>query len=35
VAEWITYGAFRSLDLSEIGYDRVVRNEPFLEKAVI
>ncbi|MBI1495064.1 NAD(P)/FAD-dependent oxidoreductase [Halocynthiibacter styelae] len=35
VAEWITYGAFRSLDLTPIGYDRVVRNEPFLEKAVI
>ncbi len=35
VAEWITYGEFRSLDLTPIGYDRVVRNEPFLEKAVI
>lgn len=35
VAEWITYGEFRSLDLTLIGYDRVVRNEPFLEKAVI
>ncbi|WP_371229067.1 NAD(P)/FAD-dependent oxidoreductase [Roseovarius sp. 2305UL8-3] len=35
VSEWITYGAFRTLDLHEIGYERVVRNEPFLEKAVI
>ncbi|SLN42934.1 4-methylaminobutanoate oxidase (formaldehyde-forming) [Roseovarius albus] len=35
ISEWITYGEFRTLDLSEIGYDRVVRNEPFLEKAVI
>ena len=35
IAEWITYGEFRTLDLSEIGYDRVVRNEPFLERAVI
>jgi len=35
VSEWITYGGFRTLDLTEIGYDRVVRNEPFLEKAVI
>lgn len=35
VSEWITYGAFQTLDLSEIGYDRVVRNAPFLEKAVI
>ncbi len=35
VSEWIIYGDYRTLDLSEIGYDRVVRNEPFLEKAVI
>ncbi len=35
VSEWIIYGEYRTLDLSEIGYDRVVRNEPFLEKAVI
>ncbi|WP_107496260.1 FAD-binding oxidoreductase [Thalassobius sp. I31.1] len=35
VSEWITYGQFRSLDLTPIGYDRIVRNEPFLEKAVI
>lgn len=35
VAEWITWGEYRSLDLSPIGYDRILRNEPFLEKAVI
>ncbi|MGB0901313.1 NAD(P)/FAD-dependent oxidoreductase [Halocynthiibacter sp.] len=35
VAEWITWGQYRSLDLSPIGYDRIMRNEPFLEKAVI
>ncbi|MEZ5753565.1 MAG: FAD-binding oxidoreductase [Paracoccaceae bacterium] len=35
VSELITYGAFRSLDLSEVGYERVVENRPFLEKAVI
>ncbi|MCY3995835.1 MAG: FAD-binding oxidoreductase [Rhodobacter sp.] len=35
IAEWITYGEFRSLDLREIGYGRIVRNEPFPEKAVI
>ncbi len=35
LAEWITYGAFKTLDLSEVGYDRVVRNQPFLEKSVI
>ncbi len=35
VSELITYGEFRELDLSLLGYERVVRNEPFLEKAVI
>ena len=35
VSEWITYGAFQTLDLTELGYDRIVRNEPFLENAVI
>lgn len=35
VSELITYGAFRTLDLSEVGYDRIVENRPFLEKAVI
>ncbi|MBN8629806.1 MAG: FAD-binding oxidoreductase [Rhodobacterales bacterium] len=35
VSELITYGAFRTLDLSEVGYERVVEGRPFLEKAVI
>ncbi|HAQ04900.1 MAG: NAD(P)/FAD-dependent oxidoreductase [Acidimicrobiales bacterium] len=35
LSELITYGEFRSLDLSELSYDRVLNNEPFLEKAVI
>lgn len=35
VSELVTYGAFRTLDLSEVGYDRIVANRPFLEKAVI
>jgi len=35
ISELITYNEFRSLDLSELGYDRIVRNEPFLEKVVI
>lgn len=35
VSELILYGAYRSLDLSEVGYDRIVQNRPFLEKAVI
>ncbi|MDH3376275.1 MAG: FAD-binding oxidoreductase [Gammaproteobacteria bacterium] len=35
VSELITYGEFRKLDMSELGYDRIVRNEPFLERAII
>ncbi len=35
VSELIAYGAFRTLDLSEVGYGRIVQNRPFLEKAVI
>lgn len=35
VAELIIYGGFRTLDLSEVGYERIVANRPFLEKAVI
>jgi len=35
VAELITYGGFRTLDLSEVGYERVAEGRPFLEKAVI
>lgn len=34
-AELITYGEYRSLDLSPFNYARIVRNEPFLEKAII
>ena len=35
VSELITYGTYRTLDLSEVGYERIVENRPFLEKAVI
>lgn len=35
VSELIVYGEYRSLDLSEVGYERIVENRPFLEKAVI
>ena len=35
VAELIVYGGFRSLDLSDVGYERIVAGRPFLEKAVI
>ena len=35
LAEWITYGAFRSLDLTPLGYARIERGAPFVENAVI
>lgn len=35
VSELITYGDYRTLDLSEVGYERIVEGRPFLEKAVI
>lgn len=35
ISELVTYGAFRTLDLSPFGYGRVERNEPMIEKAVI
>lgn len=35
VAELIVHGEYRTLDLLELGYERVMANRPFLEKAVI
>ncbi|AFL51118.1 glycine/D-amino acid oxidase-like deaminating enzyme [Sinorhizobium fredii] len=35
LSELVTYGGFRTLDLSPFGYERVVANRPFLEDAVI
>ncbi|RKF16158.1 FAD-binding oxidoreductase [Roseovarius spongiae] len=35
VSELITYGGFRTLDLTEVGFERIVENRPFIEKAVI
>ncbi len=35
IAELITYGDYRSLDLSPFRFDRIERNEPFNEKAII
>ena len=34
-AELITYGEYRSLDLSPFNFQRIERNEPFNEKAII
>ena len=35
ISELITYGEYRTLDLSPLGYERIVRNEPFVEAAII
>lgn len=34
-AEWLTYGAFRTLDLTPFSYARVAEGRPFIEKAII
>lgn len=34
-AELITYGEFRTLDLTPFDYARIARNEPFVEQAII
>ncbi len=35
VAELIVHGAFQTIDLKRLGYERIVRNEPLAEKNVI
>lgn len=35
MSEMITYGEYRTIDLHELGYERIVRGEPFTEKNVI
>jgi glycine/D-amino acid oxidase-like deaminating enzyme len=35
VAEMLVHGRYLSLDLSELGVERIVENRPFLEKAII
>lgn len=34
-AEWLCYGAYRSLDLSPLGFDRIAQGRAYLEKAII
>jgi glycine/D-amino acid oxidase-like deaminating enzyme len=35
LSEWIIYGESRSLDMAPLGYDRVLRGDPYVEPAVI
>jgi len=35
IAELLTYGGYRSLDLTPFSYQRIIDNYPFLERAVI
>ena len=35
VSELIAYGEYRTLDLSALGYERIARDEPFVETAII
>ena len=35
VSEWIAYGEYRTLDLTPLGYRRIVDGEPFVESAII
>jgi len=35
VSELVTYGEYKTLNLSEMGYARVAANKPFLEEAII
>lgn len=34
-AEWLTYGAYRSLDLTPFHYDRIAASRPIVERAII
>jgi glycine/D-amino acid oxidase-like deaminating enzyme len=34
-SEWITYGAYRTLDLTPFSYSRIVENRPMVELAII
>jgi len=35
LSELLTYGEYRTIDLSAMGHSRIMRGEPFLEKAII
>jgi FAD-dependent oxidoreductase domain-containing protein 1 len=35
MAELILTGGYQSLDMSDLGYERIVQNRPLLERAII
>ena len=35
IAELVLHGEFRTLDMGELGYERIAAGRPFLEKAII
>lgn len=35
ISEWITYGGYRTLDLSPFSYARIAQNKPLTERAII
>jgi glycine/D-amino acid oxidase-like deaminating enzyme len=35
MSELIAYGEYRTLDLSELGFERIAAGRPFLERAII
>ena len=34
-AEWLTHGAFRTLDLTPFRFDRIAADAPVVERAII
>ena len=34
-AEWLTHGAYRTLDLSPFHFDRIAAGRPYVETAII
>jgi glycine/D-amino acid oxidase-like deaminating enzyme len=35
LAEWVTYGGYRSLDLTALGFDRIAKGAAYVETAII
>ena len=35
LAEWVIHGHYRTLDVSDLGFDRIAKQRPVLEKCII